>query len=209
MMHLWQLGAKIVQVSRRGEILLEDLLGTIVEASRNPQHRHLQATPDCRPRQTALYVANPCDRTVNRRHALLLLDLKDLRVAYRQSRFQVHQAEEETEVVAMTISTVASTDLPNKDYPVKDLRVIEAARERQRETQEILMGLNVVIGMTARGPGGFLPMHAILVKSLAALIAASPCRHSKCPLLKVHETIFARHTSGNICLHSRCLTPMV
>lgn len=205
MMHLRQLGMRIV----RREEIRDDLLGTIAEANQNPRRQPQQATLDSRPLPTALYATSPCDRTVNLRHALLLLGLNDPRVAYRQSRFPVRPAEAETEVVATTINTVGLTDLPSKDFPAKGLRVIEAARERQRGTREILMGLNVVIGMTARGLGGLLLMPVILVKSLAAPLAASLCLRSKCPVLKVHETMFARHTSGNLCLRSRCLAPMV
>ena len=203
-MHLRQLGTKIV---RRKEIR-DDLLGTIVEASRNPRRQPQQATPDSRPPPTAL-CANPCDRTVNRRRARSLLDLNDPRVAYLQSHFLVRQAEAETEVVATMINTVGLTDPPTKDFLARDLRVIEAARERQRGTQEILMDLNVVIGMTVRALGGLLLMPVILVKSLAAPLVASLCHRSKCPVLKVHETISARHTSGNLCLRSRCLALMV
>ena len=205
MMHLPQLGTKIV----RREGIRDDLLGTIAEASQNPRRQSQQATLDSRPLPMALYATSPCDRTVNLRHALLLLDLNDPRVAYRQSRFPVHPAEAGTEVVETTINTVGLTDLPSKDFPARDLQAIEAAPERQRGTREILMGLNVVIGMTARGLGGLLLMPVILVKSLAAPLAASLCRRSKCPVLKMHETMFARPTSGNLYLRSRCLAPMV
>jgi hypothetical protein len=121
----------------------------------------------------------------------------------------VHLAEEETGVVAMMINTVGLTDLPSKDFRAKDLQAIEVAREHQRGTQEILMALSGVIGMTARDLEDLLLTLVILVKSLAAQLAASPCRRSKCLVLKVHETIFARHTSGNLCLRSRCLALMV
>jgi hypothetical protein len=151
---------------------------------------------------------NLCDQTANRLHVRLPLDLNDLKVACRQSRFQLHQAEEEIGVVAMMINMAGSTDPRSRDFPAKDLQVTEAAREHRRGTQEILMGLNEVIGTTAKGLGGLLLMPVILVKSLAAPLD-SPCLRSKCPALKLRETIPAHHTSANLCLRSRCLALMV
>jgi hypothetical protein len=208
MMLLRQPGMKIVPARWRGEMLPGGREGTIVEASRNPQRQPQQTVLDSCPPPTVLYATNPCDQTVNRLHVQLHLDLNGPRVAYRQSRFQVLQAEE-TEVVAMMINMVGLTDLRSKDFLAKDLQVTEAARERRRGTPEILMGLKEVIVMTARGLGGLLLMPVILVKSLATPLAGSHWDHSKCLALKLRETILAHHTSGNLCLHSRCLALMV
>lgn len=207
-MLLRQPGMKIVQASWRGEMLPGGREGTIVEASRNPQRQLQQTILDSRLPPTALCATNPCDQTVSRLHVQLLLDLNAPRVAYHQSRFRVLQAEE-TEVVAMTINMVGLTDLRSKDFPAKDLQVTEAVRERRRGTPEILMGLNEVIGMTARDLGGLLLMPVILVKSLAAPLAGSRWGHSKCPALSLCEMILVHPTSGNLCLHSRCLALMV
>lgn len=181
----------------------------IVEANRSLQRQHLQATPDYRLPPTALSAMNLCDQTANRLHVRLLPDLNDLRVACRQSRFQLHQAVEETGAVAMMINMAGLTDPRSKGFPAKDLQVIEAARERRRGTREILTGLNEVIVTTARGPGGLLLILAILVKSLAVPLAGNRWDHNKCPALKLRETTPAHHTSGNLYLRSRCLAPMV
>lgn len=181
----------------------------IVEANRSLQRRHLQATPDYRPPPTALFEMNLCDQIASRLHVQLLPDLNDLRVACRQSRFQLHQAVEETGAVAMMISMAGLTDPRSKGFLAKDLQVIEAARERRRGTREILMGLNEVIVTTARGLGGLLLILVILVKSLAVPLAESRWDHSKCPAPKLREMIPAHHTSANLCLRSRCLAPTV
>lgn len=208
MMLLRQPGMKIVQASWRGEMLPGGQEGTIVEASRSPQRQPHQTILDSRPPPTALYATSPCDQTVNRLHVQLLLDLNGPKVAYRQSRFRVLQAEE-TGAVAMMINMVGLTDLRSKDCPAKDLQVTEAVRERRRGTREILTGLNGVIGTTARGLGGLLLMPVILVKSLAAQLAVSRWDHSKCRALSLREMILVHPTSGNLCLHSRCLALMV
>jgi len=204
-MPLRQLGMKIVQANQREEIPHEGLVGTIVEANRNPRRQLLQAVLDSRPRPTALYAANPCDQTASRQHAQSLLDLRDPRLACRQSRFQVDQADVEIEVLATMISTAGLTDPPNKDSPAKDPQAIEAAQERQKGTQEILMGLNGATGRTARDLGGLLLMPVILARSLEAPPVASRCHRSRCPAPKQLETMFVHHPSGNLFLHSRCL----
>ena len=71
------------------------------------------------------------------------------------------------------------------------------------------MGLNGVIGRTARGLGGLLLMLVILARSLVAPLAGSRCHHSKCPALRLRETILVYRTSGTLSLRSRCLALMV
>jgi hypothetical protein len=163
---------------------------------------------DSHPQPMALGASSPCDRTANHQHALLLLDPNDPRVACLQSRFQVHQPDEETEVVATMTNTADLTDPQSKGFPAKDPRAIETVQEHQRGIREIRMGPSEVIGRIARGLGGLLLMPVILVRSFAAPLAVTRYHHSRCLALKPRQTMLAHHTSGNHFLRNRCLALM-
>lgn len=146
-----------------------------------------------------------CGQTASHPHVLQLLALNGLKAVCRRNRLRVRREDEETEVLAMTISTVGLIDPASQDFLAKGLQVVIAVvHELLRGIPEINMDRRALIAMIVREPDRPLRMLVILVRSLAPRTAVSRWVRSKCLALSSSAKTLVPPQSVSLWVLSRC-----